>query len=318
VVYPTIEPYASGKLDVGDGNEVYWEACGNPDGQPAVVLHGGPGSGCASWFRTLFNPAHYRIVLFDQRNCGRSTPNASDPATNLACNTTWHLVADIERLRQHLDLERWLVVGGSWGSTLALTYAESHLERVSALVLFGVTTGRRSEFDWTFRGGIGAFFPEEWDRLCAAMPPSDGDRDVVDTYYRHLHSADQSLREKAAYEWCLWESATPAWPPTPGLAPRFEDPAFRLSFARIVTHYARANGFLEDGQLMDGATALSGIPGILVNGRFDFQAPIGNAWALKKVWPRAEMVVVPEAGHSAGGAIAQEVVRATDRLLSAH
>ena len=316
-MYPEIEPYEHGLLDVGDGNLVYWETCGNPAGKPAVVLHGGPGSGCTAWHRRLFDPRAYRVVLFDQRGCGRSRPHASLPDADLGSNTTAHLVADIERLRQHAGVERWLVLGGSWGSTLALSYAEAHPERVSELVLFGVTTGRRSEFDWLFRGGVAVLFPEEWERLRAALPAGARDCDVVEAYSRLLHDPDPAVRDAAALAWCTWESATPAWPPAAGLASRFSDPAYRLAFARLVTHYVRHDGFLEDGALLDRATALAKIAGVLVNGRFDLQAPLTNAWELRRAWPRAELVVVPDAGHAADHpGLTGELVRATDRFAA--
>lgn len=314
-LYPEIEPYARGFLDVGDGQHVYWETCGNPQGKPALVVHGGPGSGCSPWWRQLFNPDAYRVVLFDQRNSGRSMPHASAPVVDLSSNTTAHLVADIERLRQHLGIEQWLVFGGSWGSTLSLAYAEQHPERVTEIVLFGVTTGRHAEFDWLFRGGVAIFFPEQWDKLRAALPAAERDGDIVEAYHRLLMDPDPAIHQRAAEAWCLWESATPAWPPSPGLAGRFTDPAYALAFARIVTHYVRHNGFLEDGSLLRGAGVLANIPGILVNGRFDFQAPIANAWELRRVWPRAELVIVDDAGHSADNPhLTDELIRATDRF----
>ena len=312
-LFPAIEPYERGLLDVGDRNRVYWETCGNPRGKPALVVHGGPGSGCSQWHRRLFDPAAYRVVLFDQRNCGRSVPHASD-ATDLACNTTWKLIEDMEMLRRHLEVDRWLVLGGSWGSTLALAYAEQHPERVSELILFGVTTGRHAEFDWLFRGGVAVFFPEQWARLRAALPVSTADPDVVEGYHRLLHDPDPGVRQRAAAEWCRWESATLAWPPTAGLSPRFRDSRFALAFARLVTHYVRHNAWLDDGSLLRGVDALAEIPGVLVNGRFDCQAPIANAWELSRVWPRAEFVIVADAGHAADAAISEQLIRATDRF----
>jgi proline iminopeptidase len=252
-------------------------------------------------------------VLFHQRNCGRSTPHASDPAVDLQSNNTANLIADIELLRQHLNIDRWLVLGGSWGSTLALAYAEAHPDRVSEMILFGVTTGRRTEFDWTFRGGLARFFPEQWDRLRAAVPVAERDRDMVEVYHRLLNDLDPAVCRRAAEAWCIWESATPAWPPTTGLSDRFRDPKYALALARIVMHYVRCNAWLEDGVLLRGAGALTGIPGILVNGRFDFQAPIANAWELKRVWPRAEVVIVDDAGHVPTADLSRELVRATDR-----
>ena len=312
--YPPLEPYESGSLDAGDGNLLHWETSGNPSGKPAVFLHGGPGSGASPYFRRLFDPAVYRIVLFDQRNCGRSRPHASDPTIDLTANRTPELVQDVERIRLHLGIDSWLVLGGSWGCTLALAYAESNPARVDAMVLFGVTTGRHSEVDWAFRGGLARFFPEQWERLVSSAPAIESDRDVVDTYARLLADPDPGVRRNAATEWCTWESATPHWPPRPGLDPRFRDPAYALAFARIVTHYAKHNLWLEDGVLLRNAGALAGIPGVLVNGRFDFQAPLSNAWELKRAWPQAELVVVDGAGHGTDGGIEAELIRATDRF----
>lgn len=307
-----IEPYARGTLDVGEGNRVYWETCGDPSGKPAVVVHGGPGSGCSAWFRRLFAPTAYRVVLFDQRNCGRSLPHAGDASTDLSANTTQHLVGDMERLREELGIERWLVTGGSWGSTLSLAYAESHPNRVSGLVLFGVTTGRRSEVDWAFRGGVSRFFPEEWATLVDAIPTAFRGGDAVESYARWLADPDPEMRRSAAHAWCMWESATPHWPPRAGLDERFDDPAYAMAFARIVTHYARHDLFLDDRVLLRNAGVLSNIPGVLINGQFDFQCPIANAWELKRVWPHAALVIVGKAGHAANARTGREIVRATN------
>jgi proline iminopeptidase len=311
-VYPETEPYDQGFLDVGDGNRVYWETCGNPDGKPAVVFHGGPGSGASPWFRTFFDPDAYRLVLFDQRNCGRSTPHASDPGTDLGANTTWHLIADAELLREQLGIEQWLVFGGSWGSTLGLAYSVTHPARVTEIVLSSVTIGRHDEFDWLFRGGLARFFPEQWARLRAAVPDAETDADVVHAYSRRFVHPDADVRKNAAFEWCMWESASPAWPPTTELAERFRDPGYALAFARIVTHYVRANAWLEDGVLLRDAGLLADIPGVLVSGRYDFQAPIANAYELQRAWPRAELVIVDEAGHVPTGELGRQVARATD------
>jgi proline iminopeptidase len=258
----------------------------------------------------------YRIVLFDQRGCGRSTPHASLPETDLSTNTTQHLIADMELLRQHLRIERWLLFGGSWGSTLGLAYAEAHPDRVTEIILFGVTTGRRAEFDWLFRGGISILFPEQGQQLVDALPEAERDSDIVDAYHRLLNDPDPLVREQAALAWCTWESVTPDWPPQQGLAERFHDPAFAMAFARLVTHYVSHNGFVEDGSLLRDAGLLAGIPGVLINGRFDFQAPIGNAWALKRAWPSAELVIVDEAGHGANPGLVAEMIAATDRFAS--
>jgi len=314
-LHPQIEPHAHGMLDVGTANRMYWETCGNPGGKPALVLHGGPGSGCTTWHRRLFDPAKYRIVLFDQRGCGRSTPHASSPDTDLSSNNTPNLVADIEQLRNHLKVGRWLVLGGSWGSTLALVYAEKYPERVSEMILFGVTTGRRVEFDWSFRGGLAMLFPEQWESLRAGLPARDRDGDIVEAYSRLLNDPEPATREKAAMAWCTWESTTSTWPPALGLSARFKDATYRMCFARIVTHYVRHDGWTEDLSLLRDAHRLASIPGILVNGRFDFQAPIGWAWELKRAWSRAELVAVDNAGHDASNsAVTDEIVRATDRF----
>jgi proline iminopeptidase len=316
-VYAGGEPIESGYLELEDGDRVYWETCGNPDGKPAVVLHGGPGSGCTPWHRTMFDPATYRVVLFDQRNCGRSTPHASQPEVDLSANTTQNLVSDIEALREHLGIGSWLVWGGSWGCTLALAYAEAHPDRVTEMILWGVTTGRRSETDWLFRGGVAPLFPEQWERLRAGVPDAHDDAGVVDAYARLLFDPDPDVRARAALDWCTWESATPDWPPKAGLASRYLDPDFVLAFARLVTHYERNDLFLEDGVLLRNTGVLEGIPSVLINGRFDLQAPLGNAWALHRAWPGSELVVVDDAGHAADDeAITRELIRASDRFAS--
>jgi proline iminopeptidase len=302
-LYPEIEPYESSFLDAGERNLVYWEACGNPSGMPAVVVHGGPGSGCSPVFRRFFDPSRYRAVLFDQRNCGRSLPHASHPSVDLGTNNTDALVGDMERLRKRLGIERWLVVAGSWGSTLSLAYAEGHPDRVAGMVLFGVTTGRHSEVEWTFRGGLARAFPAQWRRLAEYA----GDPDVPGVIARRLVDADEEVRRRAAREWCLWESA-----PSLDLAPRFRDPDYAVAFARIVTHYVRHDLFLEDGVLLRNAGALSGIDGVLINARGDLQAPVANALALARAWPRARLVVVDEEGHGAGPRVTDEIVRATN------
>jgi proline iminopeptidase len=311
-LYPEIEPYQHGTLDVGYGNRVYWEVCGNPEGKPAVVVHGGPGSGCTTWHRRVFDPAAYRM-LFDQRGCGRSTPHASDPDLDLTTNTTQNLVADMERLRRHLEIDRWLVWGGSWGSTLALAYAETYPDRVPDMILWGITTGRRVEFDWLFRGGVAPLFPEQWARLRMGAPGLERNGDVVEAYSRLLHDPDPEVRGKAALAWCAWESATPEWPPTTGLAERYRDPDFAFAFARLVTHYVLHDAFLEEGILLRNAKALAEIPAILINGRFDLQAPIGNAWALHRAWPSSKLVIVEDAGHAGDDArLTGELLRASD------
>jgi len=316
-MFPEIAPYQHGMLEVGDGNRVYWETCGNPRGKPAIVLHGGPGSGCTPWHRRLFDPVAYRVVLFDQRNCGRSTPHASSPDTDLASNHTANLIADIERLREHLNIDRWLVLGGSWGSTLALAYAQRHPHRVSEIILFGVTTGRRKEFDWWFRGGAAVIFPAQWQRLLEALPAAERDADVVEAYHRLLNDSDPAIRQQAATAWCEWESATLAWPPVHELSPRYNDPAFALAFARIVTHYVRHNAWFDDAGVLGDVGYLGDIPGIMINGRFDLQAPIRWAWDLHRVWTRANLVIVDDAAHDASNTgITRELIRTTDQFAT--
>jgi proline iminopeptidase len=315
-LHPEIEPFAHGLLDVGHDVRVYWETCGSPEGRPALVLHGGPGSGCSPWHRRLFDSSAYLVALFDQRNCGRSTPHASEPNIDLSRNTTQYLLADIELLREHLGIDRWLVLGGSWGSTLALAYAEQHPERTTALILFGVTTGRHAEFDHLFRGGLATVFPEQWYRLKSGLPAGVTDAEVPAAYHRLLMDPDPAVHNHAAYEWCLWESATPDWPPSNTLAERFQDQAYALAFARIVTHYVMNNAWLEDDILLRNADRLVDVPGMLVNGGHDAQSPLANTHALLRVWTRAELVVVENAGHNAtNDATTAALVRATERFI---
>jgi proline iminopeptidase len=254
-------------------------------------------------------------VLFDQRGAGRSTPHASEPDVDLSVNTTQSLVADMERLREHLGVDRWVMLGGSWGSTLTLAYAEARPDHVAAIVLWGVTTGRRSEADWLFRDGLEPLFPAQWERRRNALPEELRGGDIVQGYAQVLFDSDPVVRRDAALAWCKWESATPEWPPTDDLDERFEDPAFALAFARLVTHYVGHDDFLEDGVLLRETGRLAGIPGVLVNGRFDLQAPLSNAWTIARAWPDAELVIVDGEGH-AGSApgINRELLRATDRF----
>lgn len=307
-MYPEIEPYEHGMLDVGDGNLVYWEQCGKPDGKPAVVLHGGPGSGATPGHRRWFDPAAYRIVLLDQRNCGRSTPHASEHDANLATNTIDHLLADLERLRAHLDIERWLVFGGSFGSVLGLAYAERFPARVSKLVLHAVATGRQTEVDLLTRG-LGPLFPAAWARFRAAA----GSADIPAGYARRLNSASPEERAAAARAWCAWEDAIL---PTAAPSPRYQDPRFRLAFARIVAHYWSNGHFLRrDGELLAEAGRLAGIPGVIVQGRLDFGNLAGTPWLLAGAWPDAELIVVDEAAHeTATPGMADSLLAATDRF----
>ncbi|MET7444465.1 prolyl aminopeptidase [Streptomyces sp. NPDC053707] len=311
--YPPIEPYDQGMLDVGDGNLVYWEVCGNPAGKPALVVHGGPGSGCTPGARRNFDPDLYRVVLFDQRNCGRSTPHASDPATDLRHNTTAHLVADMEALRHHLGVERWLLHGWSWGSTLVLAYAEQHPERVSEIVIPSVTTTRRSEIDWLYRGA-GQLFPEAWDRFRAG-PEAGGPGGLLAAYARLTESPDPEVRAKATADWCAWEDAVLSTEAHTGPAPYGGRPGRdQLAFVRICAHYFSHAAWLEEGQLIRDAGRLAGIPGVLVHGRFDLGSPLTTAWELAKAWPDAELTVIEDAGHLGGPATTRAVLAALDRF----
>jgi proline iminopeptidase len=301
-------------LDVGDGNHIYWEVCGNPDGKPAVVLHGGPGSGCSTEMRRYSDPRTYRIILFDQRGCGRSTPHASDLRIDLSVNTIEHLLADIELLRQHLAIDRWLLFGGSWGSTLGLVYAERHPERVTEIVLAGVTTTRRSEIEWLYHG-VAPLFPEQWARFRAGVPEDERDGDLVGAYYRLLQNPDPTIHVKAAQDWCDWESALVSVDLEAKPDPRRSGIAFQLAFARIVTHYFYHKAWLEDGVLLRRAGKLTGIPGILIHGRLDLAAPLVTAWELAQAWPDSELVVVSGAGHSSTDpGMNEALVAATDRF----
>lgn len=312
--YPEIEPYASGLLDVGDGNRVYWETCGNPQGKPALVLHGGPGSGATPSMRRYFDPHAYRIVLFDQRNCGRSTPLASDYAVSLAANTTAHLVDDIESLRAHLGVERWLVFGWSWGSALALAYAQRHPDQVSELVLVGVGTGRRSEVE-LFTRGLGKLFPDAWARYAGAVPAADRDGSMPAAYSRLLNDPDPAVRAKAARDWCDWEEAIVPTNPRP--SPRYADPAFRYGFARVVTHYWSNDHFLPyDGVLLAEASRLRHVPGFIIQGSLDLTNLVGTPWLLAAAWPGSELTLIDDAGHGGNAELLAAIVATTDSLAA--
>jgi proline iminopeptidase len=313
-LYQAIEPYDHGMLDVSDGNRIYWELCGNPHGKAALVLHGGPGSGCSAGARQHFDPRRYRIVLFDQRGCGRSTPHASDRHTDLATNTTHHLLSDIELLRRHLHVEQWLIFGSSWGSTLALAYAEHHPHRVSELVLAGVATTTRAEIDWITRG-VGRLFPEQFARFRAGVPESERDGDLLAAYCRLLNDSDSAVRETAARDWCDWEMALVDVHPDYKPHPRYEHPEFRMAFSRLVTHYWNHNAWLEDGILQREAGRLAGIPGIMIHGRLDLASPLATAWQLAQAWPGSQLVIVAGAGHdSRDPGMSESIVAATDRF----
>ena len=316
ILYPEIEPYEYGMLDVGDGNSIYWETCGNPSGKPVVVLHGGPGSGCSLGIRRYFDPHAYRIVLFDQRGCGRSLPHTSRTETDLSVNTSHHLLADIERLREYLHIETWLVFGGSWGSTLALAYAENNPSRVIGIVLAGVTTTRRSEIDWLYHG-LSRLFPEQWAKFRAGVPQPDRDGDLIEAYSRLLQNPDPSIHGAAAKNWCDWEASIVSVHPNHSPDARRSQPTFQLAFARIVTHYFRHGAWLEDGVLLREAHRLNGIPGILIHGRLDLSAPLVTAWELDRAWQDSQLVIVSGAGHSSTDpGMTEALVAATDHFAA--
>ena len=308
-LYPAIEPHRNGVLEVDHGHRLYWEECGSPDGLPAVFLHGGPGSGCEPWHRRFFDPARYRIVLFDQRGSGRSTPHAG-----LEANTTADLIADIERLRGLLGIGRWVVFGGSWGSTLGLAYAEAHPDRVIGLVLRGIFLCRPRDVQWFYQSGADRLFPEAWSRFLEPIPEAERD-DLVAAYHRRLTGTDRAQRERAAQAWSVWEGSTSCLRPNSAVVAHFADPSVAISLARIECHYFRHDSFLEPDQLLRDAGRLAGIPGYIVHGRYDVVCPVEQAVALHQVWPQAELRIVPDAGHSAAEpGIARELVAATDAL----
>ncbi|HLU99441.1 MAG TPA: prolyl aminopeptidase [Thermobifida alba] len=313
-LYPPIEPYDSGMLDVGDGNRIYWELVGNPDGKPAVFLHGGPGAGCSPDHRRLFDPDRYRVMLFDQRNCGRSTPHASLVSTDLHANTTWTLVEDIERLRRMAGVDRWLVFGGSWGSALALAYAEQHPERVSELVLRGIFTLRNEELRWFYQSGASYLFPDAWEHYLAPIPEDERD-DLIGAYARRLNSPDPRVRLEAARAWSVWEGSTLTLYPDERMRAAHAEPDYALAFARIENHFFVHGGFFSPGQLLENAHRLADIPGVIVQGRYDVCTPPKTAFDLHRAWPQAEFHLVDDAGHAfSEPGILHRLIEATDRF----
>ena len=307
-LYPALEPYASGMLDVGDGHSIYYERVGTPGAKPAVFLHGGPGGGCSPDHRRLFDPARYDVMLFDQRGCGRSTPHAA-----LDANTTWHLVADIERLRMLAGAESWLVFGGSWGSTLALAYAQTHADRVSELVLRGIYTCTQPELDWFYQFGVSQMFPDKWERFIALIP-QDERGDMLSAYHRRLTGDDAALQVAAARAWSLYEGETITLLPDPRLTQQHDDGHYALAFARIETHYFVHGCWLEPGQLLRDADRLGGVPGTIVQGRYDMPCPAHYAWQLHKALPQMEFHLIEGAGHAySEPAILDRLIEATDR-----
>lgn len=306
--YAPLEPHDRGRLRVSALHEIYYEQCGNPQGKPTVVLHGGPGGGISPFLRQMHDPEAYRIVVFDQRGCGQSTPHAE-----LAENTTWDLVADMERLREHLGIDRWQVVGGSWGSTLALAYAETHPERVTELILRGIFTLRRTEIEWFYQQGASALFPDAWEDFVAPIP-ADERHDMIAAYHRRLTGSDPDQQIACARAWSQWEGATLSLLPDAARVTAFGQDRFALAFARIECHYFHNRGFFaDDGQLLSDAHRLRAIPGVIIQGRYDVVTPMETAWDLHRAWPEARFEVVPDAGHTATEpGIADAIVRATD------
>lgn len=307
-LYPEIEPFETGFLDVGDGHTIYWERVGTKGAKPAVFLHGGPGGGIAPTHRRLFDPALYDVILFDQRGCGRSTPHAE-----LEANTTWHLVADIERLREMAGFKKWLVFGGSWGSTLALAYSETHPDRVSELVVRGVYTLTKAELDWYYQFGVSEMFPDKWERFLAPIPEEERG-DLMAAYRKRLTHPDRDVQLQAARAWSLWEGETITLLPNPNAASFGEDD-YALAFARIENHFFTHGAWLDEGQLLRDAHKLRGIPGLIVHGRYDMPCPAKYAWQLSKAWPDAEFYLIEGAGHAYNEpGILDRLIYATDKF----
>ncbi|GAC57068.1 prolyl aminopeptidase [Gordonia hirsuta DSM 44140 = NBRC 16056] len=322
-LYPPVEPYSHGYLPVGDGQEIYWETSGNPDGRPVVFVHGGPGGGTSAQQRRFFDPARYRIVLFDQRGCGRSRPHLADAAADgpaalraaLAVNTTWALVADLELLREHLGIDAWQVFGGSWGSTLGLAYAQIHPGRVTEMVLRGIFLLRRSEIDWYYNGGAAQLFPDQWEHYLAPIPPEQRDGDLVAAYHRLLTGDDPALAQEAALAWTRWENRTSHLLPAPETDG--EGDRFALAFAGIENHYFVNRGFLREAQLLTDIAAVQHIPAVIVQGRYDVVCPMRSAWDLHRAWPQATLQIVDDAGHASfEPGIVDRLVTATDHFAA--
>lgn len=309
-LYPECEPFDTGRLQVSDRHSLYYEQCGNPDGKPVIMVHGGPGGGCSDSMRRFHDQRKYRIVLLDQRGAGRSTPHA-----DLVDNTTWHLVADMERLRTHLGIERWQVFGGSWGSTLALAYAQKHPECVTELVLRGIFMLRRWELEWFYQEGASRIYPDAWQHYLSAIPEVERG-DLISAFHRRLTSDDSEVRLAAARAWAIWEGATSYLHQDPHYLTSHGDEQFALAFARIECHYFVHGGFFEcEDQLLRDVGRIRHIPTVIVHGRYDVVCPVQNAWDLHRVWPESELIIVQDAGHSAFEAgNCDALVRATERF----
>lgn len=312
-LYDPIEPFDTGRLKVSPIHELYYEQVGNPTGKPAVFLHGGPGGGIVSDYRRYFDPEIYRVVLFDQRGSGKSTPHAS-----LEENTTWHLVSDIEQLREHLGIHTWQVFGGSWGSTLALAYAERHPDRVAQVVLRGIFLCRPKEIQWFYQEGASAIFPDVWEEYLKIIPETER-ADMVTAYYRRLTSENDSVRLEAARAWSIWEGSTSKLFFDPSMIEKFADPEFALAFARIECHYFMNNAFFNsDNYLIENVGRIRHIPSVIVQGRYDVVCPLMSAWDLHRAWPEAQLHIIPDAGHSISEpGIIDALVEATDNFARA-
>ena len=307
--YPALGAYTSYRLAVDGLHELYVEECGNPQGVPIMFLHGGPGSGCEAWQRRFFNPAVYRIILFDQRGCGRSTPHAE-----LTANTTWDLVADMELIRQHCGIERWALFGGSWGSTLGLAYAQAHPQRVTGLILRGIFLTRQQDIDWFYQQGADRLYPDYWQDYLAVIPPNERNN-MVAAYYRRLTSPDPAIQLEAAKAWSIWEGRTATLLPNKHVLEHFSDAQAALSIARIECHYFINNSFLRPNQLLEDAGRLHDIPGYIIHSRYDTICPLDQAWALHQAWPQAKLNIIADCGHSAmEKGVRSALVEAADEL----
>lgn len=309
--YPPIEPYNTGWLPVSDLHRIYYEESGNPEGKPVVFLHGGPGGGSIPLYRQFFDPQRWRIVIFDQRGCGQSTPHAE-----LRENTTWDLVGDIELLRKHLDIEQWVVFGGSWGSTLALAYSQSYSDHCLGLILRGIFMLRHKEIQWFYQQGASYIFPDAWEAFLEPIPASERD-DLISAYYKRLTSNDAEIRREAASAWSVWEASTSKLYPDVELKEKFSNPDFSEAFARLECHYFIHNGFFDpEDQLLQNIDKIRSIPATIVQGRYDLVCPMLTAWELHRAWPEAEFVVIPDAGHSAmEPGIREALLDATDKFV---
>ena len=307
-LYPAIKPYNEGKLSVSSLHTIHYEQSGNPNGKPVIFLHGGPGGGITPMYRQYFNPEKWRIIIFDQRGCGQSIPYAE-----LRENTTWDLVSDIEQLREHLKIEQWVVFGGSWGSTLALAYSQTHPERCQGLILRGIFMLRQKEIRWFYQEGASNIFPDAWQEYLKPIPLEERD-DLISAYYKRLTSDDRNIRLEAARAWSIWEASTSKLFPSQESIKRFGEEDFAEAFARIECHYFVNKGFLDrENQLLDNAYKISDIPGVIVQGRYDVVCPMITAWELHQVWPKAKFVVVSDAGHSISEpGIRDALIEATD------